>query len=376
MSLSESPQQLIDKDTLNEAERQLVEVFERRSESSKDDGALTSAEDLSDTTGTPGSTDTSTAAPEPTPPVEGQAVGSESEPSTTTEPEPEPQPEPQPTPLGADGQPITGEGGAPVEEPAQSSSAFTFAGVNYGPDELTQAVQVRDWYLSLNQPQIQAIDALLSGTYRLVPANEADAAQQSASPPVTPPASSSSSQPVGDEAGEWLDPRAEAEINRLRTELTQIRTEFQSAVTPVVQSQQDQALQQRVSAIDAAHVAFRDDYSLNDDQMQQLGQAVVQANIFPALIARHNGDVEAATRSALDMMFWSTPQFRDLKTQQDLTALATESTATIDKQKKMSALASSGGSVPRTNPTPRTKDERYAAMVEAIRQDQNGSGSI
>lgn len=353
---------LIDTDQMNESEKQLVELFESRATSSTttDDGALASAEDLTEPTGTPSSTDSSTAAPEPATPVEGQVVGSESEPSS------------DPTVTT----PVEGE--PPSGEPVLTPPAFTFAGVDYGPTELAQAVQVRDWYQTLNEQQVASIDALLSGAYRLVPAHEADPVPPaSASQAATSPAPSSPVTPVvDDDAGEWLDPRAQSEISRLQAEIQQMREQFTASVTPVIQSQQDQLLHQRLAAIDQASVSFQTEHSLDDDQMQALSQSVVQSNIFPSLVQRHNGNVEDATRAALDMMFWTTPTFRDLAVSKQATSELANlaSQAQVEKQRNLTALAnSSGGSVPRRDLSPHTKEDRHSAMVELIRNDMVGN---
>lgn len=380
--------QLIDKETLNESERAFVEMFERErggSQSSQsDDTTLTSAEDLADTTGTPGSSTTPPAAPDAPSTVEGPSGASVSEPSGTTEVQP----------LDASGNVITGatepatelststtpvEGEPPSSEPAQSAPAFTFAGVDYSSSDLAQAVQLRDWYTRLNNPQIQAIDALLSGEYQLVPTSQSQVAPV-AIPPAPQPATSPASPPdtpVNDDAGEWLDPRAEAEINRLRTELTQLTERVTSSVTPLIESRQTDQFNATLSAIDQAHTAFQTEYTLDDDTMQQLGQAVVNAGVFPSLLQQHR-DPQVATKAAFDMMLWTTPTFRDKIVTQRLTALATDSQAQAqaDKTRKLTSLASSGGSVPRRTTTPQTKEERHQAMVEEIRASQNGNGSI
>lgn len=374
--------QLIDKETLNESERAFVEMFERErggQSSQSDDTSLTSAEDLADTTGTPGSSTTPPAAPDAPSTVEGPSGASVSEPSGTAEVQP----------LDGDGNVIAGSQPAidttPVEgeptssEPAQSDPAFTFAGVDYSSTDLAQAVQLRDWYSRLNNPQIQAIDALLSGEYQLVPTSQSQVAPV-ATPPAPQPATSPASpldSPVNDDAGEWLDPRAEAEINRLRTELTQLTERVTSSVTPLIESRQNDQFNATLSAIDQAHAAFQIEYTLDDDTMKQLGDAVVAAGVFPSLLQQH-GNPATATKAALDMMLWTTPSFRDKIVTQRLTALATDSQAQaqVDKTRKLTSLASSGGSVPRRTTTPQTKEERYAAMTEEIRAAVNGNGSI
>lgn len=366
ISVPDSPStSLLDDATLNESERALISIFEReRGGSSTDDpSTLTSAEELAEQTDTPGSTADSTAAPEPTTPVEGQVVGSESEPSESTED-------------------LAGEAPTSVEgEPVADSiptPAFTFAGVDYTSDHLARAVQIDAWYTQLNNPQLQAIDALLSGQYKLVPANEA-VPEPTVTSPAIPPASSDSAITQLDDAGEWLDPRAEAEITRLRNDISTLREQFTGQVTPIVQQQQSDLLSQRLAAVDSAHIAFQTDYKLSDDQARAISEAVVQAGVLPNLIDRHGGDVVKATRAAYEQAFWTTPSLRDEYVRRqaagELATLSTQQQAETLKQQKMSALANSGGSVPRRDVQPKTSEDRHSAMVEAIRADM-GNGSV
>lgn len=363
----------IDPSTLSESEQQLIELFESRRSASLhiDDTAPVSAEELAEPTGTPGSTASPTAASEAPPTVEGQSGASETEPSPVVPPiVPPVEPVAAVTPVT----PVEGE--PPVADQASTAPAFTFAGVDYSPDQVARAIQVHDWYDRLNDNQVQAVDALLSGHYRLVPANEA-APVQPVVQPVTPPAPVTDIPAVGDEAGEWLDPRAQAEVNRLQSQLDQMRAQFTGAVTPLVQSQADQQLHSRMQSIDNATSAFKTQYQLEDSLIETIGRSVVQAGVLPSLIQQHQGNVEAATRQAYEMMFWTTPTFRDAymqsKNAAELASLAEQDKAEADKKRKLTALTSSGGSVRRVDPAPNTKDERHQAMVELIRADQNGS---
>lgn len=371
----------IDPSTLSESEQQLIELFESRKSGSLnvDDTTPVSAEELAEPTGTPGSTASPTAASEAPPTVEGQSGASENAPSPVTPPVTPPATPPvSPAVVEPPVPPVEGE--PPVADQASTAPAFTFAGVDYSPDQVARAIQVHDWYDRLNDNQVQAVDALLSGQYRLVPANEAAPVppitqQGQPQPPVTPPAPTDIPA-VGDEAGEWLDPRAQAEVNRLQSQLDQIRQQFNGAVTPLVQSQVDAQHRQHMQSIDNATSAFKDAYQLDDSLIETIGRSVVQAGVLPSLIQQHQGNVEAATRQAYEMMFWTTPTFRDAymqsKNTADLADLAVQEKANADKQRKMTALTASGGSAPRITPKANTHDERYAGMIEMIRADMNG----
>lgn len=357
-----SPPSLLDDDQLNDAERAFIEIFERGRKGTFDDGALASAETEPED-GTPGSTSATAAPDAPVTPVEGQEGASETSPSPT----PSTPAEPASTPV---------EGEPPPPEPAQSGSVFTFAGQQYDEQQLQRAIQVHNWYNRLSDDHVRAIDALLSGQYNLVPSSQQPAA------PATSPASSTPT-PAPEEAGEWLDPRAEAEINRLRQQqaeltqtLQQFQEQFKSSVTPLVQSQQQVAHTQHLSAIDQGTASFKEQYHLDDTAVDEIQAAVVQAGVFPSLVTRNNGNIEAATKQALDLMFWSTPQFRDpyitAKNAAEQAELTQQQQDSNRKQQQLTALSSSGGSVPRREPVPQDRDGRFAAMVETIAASQNG----
>lgn len=362
---------LIDQSTLNDSEKALLEAFERRGTGSLsvhvDDPSLVSAEDLEETD-TPGSDGSDAATGAPTT-VEGPSGAPVSAPSTPVVESPV-------TPADAS---VEGEEPGGIETPAPVTPAFTFAGVDYDAEQLSHAVRLQGWYNRLNNDQLQAIDALLSNQYVLVPATASVAPQtppQQTQPQATVPVSPSPT--VDDGAGEWLDPRAEAEIAALRNQLTQMQQSFQQNLAPLVQTQANTQLQQNIAAIERAESAFRANYTLDDTIFKTIQDSVIQAGILPSLLPQHNGNVEAATRQAYEMMFWTTPAFREAhlgaRASSDLAEAAQADQAEVDRKKKLTALSpSSGGSVPRPSTrTPQTKDDRHAGMVELIRADMNG----
>lgn len=389
--MSESTPQipnLLDDDQLNEHERAFIEIFQSRhtaaSDSDPDDGSLTSAETEPES-GTPASTPASAAPGAST--VEGPDGAPATEPSGSTTETPPP-PAPDATSDAPEGGATPVEGESPDGGPAQPTPAFTFAGVDYTPEQLTQAVRVHDWFSHLNDNQVRAVDALLSGQYRLVPAHEAAPTEPSPSAPPPAPAAGSTpaaspASPAPADAGDWLDPRAQAEVNRLnqiieqqQQQFTQLQESVKQSLTPVVQTQQSQQQQQLVTQIDAGSAVFKDKYQLDDSALDQIQQAVHASGVFPSLINRHNGNVAEAMTAALDMMFWTTPQFRDAYLQSKSAAeqaeLVQQQQQDNKKKSQLTALSASGGSVPRREPVPSTREGRYDAMVAAIAADQNG----
>ncbi len=257
------------------------------------------------------------------------------------------------------GEPVGGEG-TPGETAQPPAPAFTLNGQDFSPQDLETAIGVAGWFNRLNPAQVQSIDALLSGQYVLTPTTQA-----SASPPPETVA------PV-DDGEDWLDPRAAQEIARLRTELDGIK----SSLTPVVESQQQTQRQQIEAAIGSASTAYATERELTDQDMAKLQAAVSQSGIYPTFYQRTGGDAALAMRQALDTVFYTTPEFRDreVKAQVDaqLQQLSQTQRDEQKKQQQLSALSSTGGTVPRREPRPSTPQDKHRAMVDELNRHMNG----
>jgi hypothetical protein len=201
----------------------------------------------------------------------------------------------------------------------------------------------------------------------------------SPAPGTTPPVSTG---PAPDEAGEYLDPRAQAEINALKQalsqqsqQLAQFQETFKQSLTPVIQTQQQSHQQQQVAQLDAGIREFNEVYKLTDEQSAQIQAAVAEAGVFPSMVTRHGGNVQSAVKAAMDMMFWTTPQFRDPYLEAKSAATAADQTQQDQSTKRkqtLTALSASGGSVPRRDPVPSDRESRHSAMVDEIAAAQNG----
>lgn len=261
---------------------------------------------------------------------------------------------PSPTPDATSADAGTGE--PPSTETPESDHAFTLAGATYTEPELTQALAVHQWFAQLPQPTIAAIDALLSGQYQLVPIV---APQQPGAGPTTQPT------PLADEE-EWLDPRAETEINRLRQEIDSLK----GTVTSTTKQQADATLNQQLTIVKSTTDAFATEYGLDETQMGEIVNVLNRAQILPGLHHQHGGDVAKAMRAGLEMTLWSTPTLRDsvLARQSEIAAQehAQQEQDERRKQQQLSALAGSGGSAPRRDPIPRTAEDRHRAMRDTI----------
>lgn len=309
--------------------------------------------------------------------------GTDAPAASTTEPELEPEVDPGEEPdEGPGSSPETEEGAPPDEgeapspEDGQSSDVFTLSGVEYTPTQLAQAVEVHNWFAQLDPNQVHAIDALMSGQYRLAPAQEA-------APSTTPTAAVSSGQapsspsPSEDE-GEWLDPRAQEEISNLKSQIQELQSSVNQSLTPVLQRQYDTDYQVRLDAISRASDEFQGKYSLADEQMRALEATVVESQMLPNLADRY-GSLSNGMQAALEMFFWTTPDYRDayLKEQQASAAVqATQDDAATVRKQQLTALSASGGSAPRREPVPATPEDRHEAMRQEIAAAMNGSSTV
>lgn len=280
-----------------------------------------------------------------------------------------------PSPDISQGTPEGGE--APGTETGQSAPVFTLSGgQQLSEDQIVQALQVHNYFARLTPQQVQGIDALMSGQYRLAPAS---ATEQPQPQTVQPVASSSQtpSSPPSDE-GEWLDPRAQQEVRRLQAELNQLKQGVVESLTPVINRQQDDDYQARLNTINSVSDAFQQHYALDDQTMRGLEQAIVDSQVLPQLQHRY-GSLQGGMAAALEMFMWSTPQLREAQSgKQSATQEANQQAidaATLRKQ-QLTALSASGGSAPRREPVPSTPEDRHEAMKAEIAQAMNGSGTI
>jgi hypothetical protein len=314
--------------------------------------------------------ETEAAAPGDDQPVEGQEPSSPE--SAPEAPPDEPPTEEEP------GEEEPGEGEPTGEGDGQPSPAFTLSGRDYTNEEVAQALPLYDWFARLQPAQVQAIDAMLSGQYRLVPATEPVAT------PIAPPsgsgapATSPSSAPPAEDEGEWLDTRAQREIVALRQQISDLQQTFTQNLQPVVETQQQADFNIRLAAINQSHAEFQRKFDLPDEAMEALETTIAESQVLPGLAHKH-GNLKAGMDAALEMAFWSTPVYRDRylasrEASQEAEQAQTDA-ATVRKQ-HLTALSGSGGSAPRREPVPSNSEDRHAAMVAEIAQAMNGSGQV
>lgn len=270
------------------------------------------------------------------------------------------------------------EGEAPDAGPGQPASVFTLSGTDYTADQLAQAIQVRDYFAQLPPNYIQAIDALVSGQYHLVPNNQ----QVAASPQQQQPPSSATTPPqVPPEdpysGGAW-DQTPDPQFLQLKSEVEELKAVINNTLPNVVQRQHNDDYNARLQEITSASDSFQKQYDLNEDQMRALEANIVQAQILPALQNRYQS-LQGGMNAALEQMFWSTPDLRDPYLQRVQASRQAETTAQETdnlRKQQLTALSASGGSAPRREPVPSTPEDRWAAVAAEIADSMNGSGTI
>lgn len=135
--------------------------------------------------------------------------------------------------------------------------------------------------------------------------------------------------------------------------------------------------------IDNAANDWRSTYSdLSDGEFQALSDRAVRSGTFPALVAAHHGDVDAATRALYEQTFWSDPDLRARAIANISSGRAPGDSGTVDpsspvaqsqaevdagRQALASSVSGGGGSVPRASTgVPADPAQRKAAMVAEI----------
>lgn len=156
-----------------------------------------------------------------------------------------------------------------------------------------------------------------------------------------------------------------------RAALASYQQQAQQIAAQQAQRDQQERLAQLTRGADEFAAAHPD---LTDVDHHYLRDQAVQLGILPGLVRRHNGDVAAAYRQALDAALWSTPKYRDLAIQGQFAAMNDTSQQIADRAAAAASLSSQAGSAPRSpRPTPagqQTPQDIRAGMAQMIQQGQ------
>lgn len=181
--------------------------------------------------------------------------------------------------------------------------------------------------------------------------------------------------PVEPEVDPNVDPyiqqHLDQALNPLKEQLGQ--------VTQFVQSESQRQSQENAirtqAQIEAGTQEFTDAFQLTPEQVHDLETRVVQSGIFPGMYNSMQQDARAAMNTALQQVFWATPEYRDIAIKRQLEDTQSQEQADVTRKRKASALSGSGGQVSRETPPPTTKQGRQAAMASELAEHMNGSGT-
>lgn len=274
---------------------------------------------------------------------------------------------------------------------------FTYSGIDpttglpytqeYDPTAIERAVQLDRWAQNLPDWAGQAIDALFSGQYQLVPVGQA--------PPQAAPVQESSVTGVpGQGSGAVNDPNQPNQIELTEDDLADLPPAIAATIRSLndrvaelgkyqesqAQAQQRQANEAIQAGLLEGQARFQTQYELNDQEIAALQAEVIRAQVLPVTAQQYPGQPAMAMEKAMETYYWSTPQWRD----RELGRIArngnqdpnvTDITRSKQKARKASALGGSGGNgASREQPaTPATKEGRKAAMIAEVRDEMFGT---
>lgn len=321
----------------------------------------------------------------PNPEAQVPAEESEDAPQPDESTQPTETGDPTPDPMQGEEDEEDGDQEPPATEPSAGTDqlpSFTYAGQEYQPADVERMVQLDGWARSLPEWGHQAIDALFSGQYQLVPVGQVPAPEQS--PPsaqgqgqVTPTTTHTQQPELTDDDLADLPP-AVADTIRSLNERVQSMASLQEQQAQAQLAAQRDAVQ---AGLLEGQARFQTTYELTDSEVAQLQADVIQAGVLPVLGQQYPGQPAVAMEKAMEQVYWVNANWR----QRELTRIAnngnqdpnvTSINQTQRKARKASALNGNSGSAPRTDPTtttPATKEGRRAAMTAAVREEMFGA---
>lgn len=131
------------------------------------------------------------------------------------------------------------------------------------------------------------------------------------------------------------------------------------------------------SYINRATASFKERFELSDEEVQHISQIAGGLEILPALKNGFNPltgqyerpDAIAAVERALEIAYWNHPEYRNREYQRQMDQQKTDN----KRKQKLAAVSGNSGSVPRSRPTPQTREGRHAAMVQEVEAAMSGN---
>lgn len=237
-------------------------------------------------------------------------------------------------------------------------------------DEMQRAVQVFDWARSLTPAQSDAIDALFSGQYQLVPVGgdvSSPAGAPSGGDPNSagsPPSPSQSPSSTTDE--EWDDL---PESFRTRFQ------EMQQRVDALSQGDMQARQAQVVDQLSAGSNTFRDRHGISEEQVGEIQSQLARLGTMPGFVQAAGGDYSRAMEMALESVYWTDDRYRSAEIErraaEQVEAERVRARGDADRKRKAGSLSGSSGSVSRDAKPPQTPADRRAAMTREVAEVMN-----
>lgn len=278
----------------------------------------------------------------------------------------------------------------PVQQHEVVEDSYKIADREVSREEAEQLLALYDWAAQLPPDAAQAVNDVLSGQYRLVPADQPEQAPSAASGSGPAPATFTpgvAGAVVPDvpqlNPNEFLDPQlaqyvqqVTAQQNAVIAQQQQMLSDYQAQQQHIAQTQYQQEQSRMLQQVEVGQSQFAEAHpNFSAQEIDLIASQAAALQIVPTLMARNGGNAAAATQEALETAMWATPAFREKVIQSQVDQYAQTVEQTSEKKRKASALAGSSGSVPRTAPAqrPLTKAEREQAMIREVAEAMNGS---
>lgn len=276
------------------------------------------------------------------------------------------------------------------EQPDPVEDSYRIADREVSREEAEQLLALYDWAAQLPPEAAQAVNDVLSGQYRLVPADQPEQALPAASgsgpaPATFTPGVAGAVVPDVPQVNpnEFLDPQlaqyvqqVTAQQNAVIAQQQQMLADYQAQQQQIAQAQYEQEQSRMLQQVEMGQAQFAEAHpNFTAQEIDLIASQAAALQIVPTLMARNGGNAAAATQEALETAMWATPAFREKVIQSQVDQYAQTVEQTAEKKRKASALAGSSGSVPRTAPAqrPMTKAEREQAMIREVAEAMNGS---
>lgn len=231
----------------------------------------------------------------------------------------------------------------------------------FSESDIRQAVQIRDWATSLSDPQREAIDALFSGQYQLVPVGEQAPGGNPTGQGAPSPGGAPANVPPEIPAEEW-----EELPESFRTQFL----DMQQRVNSLAQGDLEVRRQQVIENLNSGVQTFMQRHNLDEATVTPIQEQLAAMGVMPGYVQAANGDYTKAMDMALEAVYWSDPNYRkaeiDRQAAEQVEVERERAKTDATRQRKAGALSGSSGSVPREKSGPMTPADRKAAMAREI----------